>query len=428
MLKYYAVKEKIAILRKYNFWDKKYPELGLIRDNYLDKINAFIGNKLIKVLVGQRRVGKSYLLRQIILRLINSGVKPVNIFYINKEFTDFDFVTNYKDLENLILAYKHELKPKRKIYIFIDEVQNIEGWEHLINSYSQNYSDAYEIFISGSNSQLLSGELATLLSGRYIQFQILPFSYLEFLSINKAANTKTSFLQYLQTGGLPELFHLPNDETKRHYLSSIKDTVLLRDIIQRHNIKDASLLQDIFSFLVNNASNLISISSIVNYFAGKNRKTNYETVANYIEYLKNAFLIHQVDRFSIKGKEIISGTHKYYINDLSFKNYLYSGFEYGYGYMLENIIYLQLINSGYNVYIGYTRYKEIDFVAIKSNRTIYLQVAYMLIDKATIEREYSELETIPDNYEKFVVSVDDIQLPGRNGIQHVLAWQINEIL
>lgn len=420
--------ENIVVLKKYNFWDNKYPESGLVRDNYLNKISDFIGNNLIKVLVGQRRVGKSYILRQIIIKLINGGVKPKNIFYINKEYTDFDFITNYTDLENLITVYKQELKPKGKIYIFIDEVQNISGWEHLVNSYSQNYSDAYELFISGSNSQLLSGELASLLSGRYIQFQILPFSYLEFLSIKKLGNTKTGFLQYLQTGGLPELFHLPNDETKRHYLSSIKDTVLLRDIIQRYNIKDARLLQDIFSFLVNNASSLISISSIVKYFADKNRKTNYETLANYIEYLKNTFLIHQVDRYSIKGKEIISGTNKYYINDLSFKNYLYSGFEYGYGYMLENIIFLQLINSGYNVYVGYLRNKEIDFVAVKNNRTIYFQVAYMLTDKATIEREYSELETIPDNYEKFVVSVDDIQLPNRNGIQHVLAWHISEIL
>jgi hypothetical protein len=232
----------------------------------------------------------------------------------------------------------------------------------------------------------------------------------------------------LQTGGLPELFQLPNDETKRHYLSAIRDTVLLRDIIQRYNIKDARLLQDVFSFLVINASNLISISSIVNYFAGKNRKTNYETIANYIEYLKNTFLVHQVERFNIKGKEVLSGNSKYYINDLSFKNYLYTGFEYGYGYMLENIIYLQLINSGYNVYAGYLRNKEIDFVATKNNRTIYLQVAYMLIDKTTIEREYSKLETISDNYEKFVVSLDDIQLPNRNGIQHILAWQINGIL
>ena len=420
--------DDFAKLKKNNFWDNNYPAVGYIRENYLNKINDFIGNKLIKVLVGQRRVGKSYLLRQIILGLIDGGVKPKNIFYLNKESTDFDYITNCTELENLIINYKQKLKPRGKIYLFIDEVQRITGWEHIINSYSQNYADTYEIFISGSNSQLLSGELASLLSGRYIKFQIFPFNYLEYIAIKQLDNTKNRFLQYLQTGGLPELFHLPNDETKRHYLSAIKDTVLLRDIIQRYNIKDARLLEDIFSFLVNNASNLISISSIVKYFAGKNRKTNYETIANYIEYFKNTFLIHQVERFSIKGKEILSGPNKYYINDLSFKNYLYSGFEYGFGYMLENIVYLQLINSGYNVYIGYMRNKEIDFIATKNNRTIYLQSAYMLVDKATIEREYSGLETIPDNYEKFVVSLDDINLPNRNGIQHVLAWQINEIL
>jgi len=420
--------EKFAKLKKYNFWDANFPDVGLLRQNYLNRINDFIGNNLIKVLVGQRRTGKSYLLRQIILSLISKGVNPKNIFYINKEYTDFDFITNYTELEELILTYQQELTPEGKIYLFIDEVQRIAGWERLVNSYSQNYTRPYEIFISGSNSQLLSTELATLLSGRYIQFQILPFSYREYISIKKAPNTKESFLTYLQSSGLPELFHLPNDETKRHYLSAIKDTVLLHDIIQRYNIKDIRLLEDIFSFLVNNASNLISINSIVKYFAGKSRKTNYETVANYISYLQNTFLIHQVDRFSIKGKDILAGTHKYYINDLAFKNYLYSGFEYGFGYMLENIVYLQLINAGYNVNTGYLRNKEIDFVATKGNKTIYIQVAYLLIDKLTIDREYSELASIPDNYEKFVVSLDDMQLPDKNGIRHILAWKIDEIL
>jgi predicted AAA+ superfamily ATPase len=420
--------DKIAILRRYNFWNAEFPDMGLPRENYLEKINGFIGNRLIKVLVGQRRSGKSYLLRQIIHSLIIKGVNPVNILYINKEYTDFDLISNYTELEELIILYQKELKPKGKIFLFVDEVQRIAGWEHLINSYSQNYTREYEVFISGSNSKLLSAELATLLSGRYIQFQILPFSYLEFISIKKKENTRASFLEYLNSGGLPELFHLPDDETRRHYLSAIKDTVLLHDIIQRYKIKDIRLLEDIFSFLVNNASNLISINNIVKYFAGKNRKTNYETVANYINYLQNTFLIHQVNRFSIKGKEVLAGTHKYYINDLSFKNYLYTGFEYGYGYMLENIIYLQLINAGYNVYTGFMRNKEIDFVAIKSNKTIYIQVAYLLVDKETILREYAELEAIPDNYQKFVVSLDDMQLADKNGIRHVLAWKINEVL
>lgn len=420
--------DKFAILEQYNFWNGTMPELGLRRNNYLNKITDFIGNKLVKVLVGQRRVGKSYILRQIIFSLIGQGISPKNIFYLNKEFADFDFITAYSHLDELIKRYKQTLMPEGKIYIFIDEIQNIEGWEHLINSYSQDFTQNYELFITGSNSQLLSGELATLLSGRYVQFQILPFSYYEYIELKQLDNSKTSYQKYLQTGGLPELFYLPNDETKRHYVTSIKDTILLRDIIQRYRIKDARLLEDIFMFLVNNASNLISINNIINYFKSKNRKTNYETVANYIGYLKNTFLVHQVDRFNIKGKDIVSGNCKYYINDLAFKNYLYPGFEYGLGYKLENLIYLQLLNSGYTIYTGVMRDKEIDFVASKNDRTIYLQVADLLIDKKTIEREFGELERIPDNYEKFVVSIDDLSLQNYKGIKHVLAWQLNDIL
>mgnify|MGYP006294015217 FL=1 len=420
--------DKFAILERYNFWKGTVPELGLRRNEYLNKIADFIGNKLVKVLVGQRRVGKSYILRQIIFSLIGQGVSPKNIFYLNKEFADFDFITAYGHLDDLIKRYKQTLMPEGKIYLFIDEIQNIEGWEHLINSYSQDFTQNCEIFISGSNTQLLSGELATLLSGRYVQFQILPFSYREYIEIEQLDNSKTSYQNYLKSGGLPELFHLPNDETKRHYVTSIKDTILLRDIIQRYRIKDARLLEDIFIFLVNNASNLISINKIVNYFKSKNRKTNYETVANYIGYLKNTFLVHQVDRFNIKGKDIVSGNCKYYINDLAFKNYLYPGFEYGLGSKLENLIYLQLLNSGYTIYTGVMRDKEIDFVASKNNRDIYLQVAYLLIDKKTIEREFGELERIPDNYEKFVISLDDLSLQNYKGIKHVLAWQLNDIL
>jgi len=422
------VLENIETLKKYNFWDSKLPNVGFIRDAYLEKINSFIGNKLVKVLVGQRRVGKSYLLRQIIKKLIDDNVNPENIFYLNKEYSDFDFISNYKELDKLINEYKEKIKPQGKIFIFIDEIQNINAWEHLINSYSQDYTQEYELFISGSNSKLLSGELATFLSGRYIQFEILPFSYQEYIAINRLDNSKGSYIKYLQTSGMPELFHLPNEETKRHYISSIRDTVLLRDIIHRHQVKHPGLLQDIFSFLVNNASNLISISNIVNYFASKNRKTNYETISNYIEYLQDAFLIHKVNRYSIKGKEILSGNSKYYINDLAFKNYLYAGYSYGIGYMLENLVFLDLKRQGFEVYAGHLRNKEIDFVAIKNDRVVYVQVSYLLQNEETIEREYSVLEKIPDNYDKNIVTLDDINFPNRKGIKHIMAWQFEESL
>lgn len=420
--------ENIVKIAKFNFWNRNFPDLGYLREEYLKKIHQFTGNKLVKVLVGQRRTGKSYLLRQIIGQLIQSGVPPQNTFYINKEFVEFDFLTDYKTVANLVNAYKKELNPVGKVYLFIDEIQNIDGWERLIDSYSQDFVDSYEIFITGSNSQMLSGELATLLSGRYVSFHAYPFSFSEFCQYKKTEQTKLSYLDYLQTGGLPELFHLPEHETKRHYISAVKDTVLLRDVIQRYNIKDAKLLDDIFVFLVNNASNLVSVNNIVNYFKSKNRRVNYETAANYIQYIENTFIIHRVERYNIKGKETISGNCKFYLNDLSFKNYLYSGFGYGIGYLLENAVYLQLRQGGYEVFVGAMRKGEIDFVAKKEDRVVYFQVTYLLADELTYQREFGAFNSINDNYEKFVVSLDDVLFPSKDGIKHIQAWKLSEIL
>ena len=378
--------------------------------------------------MGQRRTGKSYILRQIAHRLIEGGVNPRNTFYINKEFTDFDFISDYKDLELLLKLYKEQIKPEGKVWLFIDEIQNISGWEHFVNSYSQNFAERYEIFICGSNSKMLSMELASLLSGRYVNFEIFPFSFTEYTGITKKELKKQSYLDYMESGALPELFVLPNDETKRNYISAIKDTVLLRDIIQRHSIKDSKLLEDIFIYLVNNAANLISITNIVNYFRSNGRKTTYDTVANYIDYIADTFLIHKAERYDIRGKETLSGNCKYYINDLSFKNYLYPGFGYGLGYKVENLVYLELRRAGYDVYVGTMRDKEIDFVAKKADRLIYIQSSYLLVEDQTIHREYSSLEAIPDNYEKFVVSLDDVSLPSKEGIRHIQAWKFHEIL
>ncbi|WP_165041338.1 ATP-binding protein [Dysgonomonas sp. ZJ709] len=420
--------DKFASLEKYNFWNGNVPELGFTRKDYTDKIFDYTGNKLIKVLVGQRRAGKSYILRQIAHRLISEGVNPKNIFYINKEFTDFDFIGNYKDLGTLLNLYKDKLQPSGKVYLFIDEIQNVEGWEHFVNSHSQDYVDSYEIFISGSNSKMLSGELATLLSGRYVNFEILPFSFNEYVGITNTTVSKQSYIDYMESGALPELFVLPNTETKRNYISAIKDTVLLRDIIQRHNIKDPKLLEDIFVYLVNNAANLVSITNIVNFFKSNKRKTTYDTLSNYIGFIEDTFLVHKVERYDIRGKDTISGNCKYYINDLSFKNYLYPGFGYGIGYKLENLVYLELRRAGYEVYVGAMRDKEVDFVAKKGDRVIYLQSTYLMADEQTAKREYAPLEAIQDNYEKFVVSLDDISLPSNEGIKHIQAWNLSKIL
>lgn len=213
---------------------------------------------------------------------------------------------------------------QEEIYIFIDEVQLIEEWEKSVNSYSQDYTEEYELFISGSNSRMLSGELATLLSGRYVQFPVYPFSYQEYTEIRHLEQNRESYMGYMNTGGIPELFVLPEkQEVQRNYLSALKDTILLKDIIQRYSIRDPRLLEDLFAFLVGNASNLVSIGNIVNYFKSQGRKTGYDAVAAYIGYIEDSFLAYRCERFDLRGKEILSGTAKYYINDLAFKNFLY---------------------------------------------------------------------------------------------------------
>ena len=420
--------ERFDSIRRYNLWDDNAIECGFERPLYTNKIANYLGNKVIKVLTGQRRVGKSYILRQMAMRLMRQGVKGNNILFINRELAAFDFITTYKELAELVTLYKSRLQPKGKIYIFIDEVQDIDGWERIVNSYSQDYTEEYEIFITGSNSKMFSGELSTLLSGRYVEFAVYPLSYSEYVGIRALADGRQSYLQYMQDGGYPELVNFPNNEVKHNYVSALKDTVLLKDIVRRYTIKDVRLLEDLFSYLVNNASNILSISNITNFMKSKGRKTSYETVAAYISYIEEVYLAHRALRYNIKGKETIAGTYKYYMNDLSFKNYLYGGLGYGVGYMLENLVYLELVRCGYNVYVGTIKNKEVDFVAMKNDRTIYLQVAYLLIDEQTIEREYSSLEVIADNYEKIVVSLDDFQLPIRLGIKHVQAWNLEHII
>ncbi len=428
MYKISAMSENFKKLEAYNFWYGNQPDLGYKRVDYLNKIKDYCQNKLIKVIVGQRRIGKSYLLRQIAFDLIENGIPATNILYINKEYIDFDFIKNYQELDELIKEYKSTLKPEGKVYIFIDEIQNIAQWERLINSYAQHFMDSYEFFISGSNSKMLSGELASVLSGRYISFEIFTFSFREYLGILGLDNTKQNYLNYMQHGGLPELFNLPNEETKRHYVQSVKDTVLLRDIIQRYAIKDPKLLEDLFIYVINNASTLLSISNIVQYLKAQNRKTSYDTIALYLGYIEETFMIHKAQRYEIKGKELLNGNVKYYINDLAYRNFLYSGFAYGYGFQLENLVYLTLKRHGYDLYVGIVPNKEVDFVAKRGNNTLYVQCSYVMTEPTTIEREYASLEAIKDHYPKIVVSMDDIALPNKGGIEHILAWNLDAYL
>ncbi len=428
MWKTSSMDENIESVKRYNLWFDNTIDCGFPRPLYTANINQYLGNKVVKVLTGQRRVGKSYILRQTAMHLMRQGVSGNNIVFINRELTAFDFIENYKDLDNFIRLYRQELKPEGRIYIFIDEVQDIEGWERVVNSLSQDFTEDYELFITGSNSKMFSGELSTLLSGRYVEFHIFPLSYEEYASVHQLPIGKQSYMQYMAAGGYPELVHFTSSDVKRNYISGLKDTVLLKDIIRRYTIRDIRLLEDLFAYLVNNSSNLLSITNITNFIKSKGRKTSYDTVSAYLGYIEEVYLAHRALRYNIKGKETLSGSYKYYMNDLSFKNYLYAGFGYGTGYLLENLVYLELLRHGYDVYVGSIKEKEVDFVAIKNDRTIYVQATYLLIDEHTIEREYAPLELIADNYEKVVVSLDDLQMPSRNGIKHIRAWELSQML
>lgn len=416
----------LSKLEKYNPWDSKQMPLGFARTLYLNRFKKYCGNKLVKVFVGQRRVGKSYLMRQLMQFLMNEhGVNPKNIFYLNKEYYVFDSVRDVADLEALFMQYKDTLKPTGKVYVFIDEIQNIQGWEKFVNSYSQDYTSEYELFITGSNSNMLSGELASLLSGRYVEFEVYPFDFTEYCEYTNRMPDKAQFMQYLSLGGLPETYHFNDDEIIRNYVESLKNTIVLRDIISRNSIKDAQLLEELFKYLSSNIGNLTSLSNIIKYFKSRSKQTNYETLSSYISYLHQSFIVHEVERYNIRGKQLLGGDRKYYLNDLAFKTYLMGFYPTDTGAYLENYVYLRLKSLGYKVSVGVLNSSEIDFVAEKDGSTQYFQVAYLLNSESTIAREFGNLRLIPDHFPKTVVSLDDVRFNDPSGILHIKPWEIS---
>ncbi len=416
-------------IKKYNYWDGQSFSTGYKRTEYLNRITRYLGSDLIKVLTGQRRTGKSYIMRQIIEKLIHEqGISPSYIFYLNKEYTAFDEIRTAADLEKLFTHYLRELSPRGKVYIFIDEIQEIESWENFVNSYAQDYTSEYELIITGSNSNLLAGELSGRLSGRYIEFSIFPFSFSEYAGIKNAETDRNLFNKYLRTGGLPELMHLNDEEIERHYLESLKSTIILRDIATRYSIKDLSLLEEIFAFMIQNIGSLTSVTSVIKYFKSRQKKTNYETIANYIGYLCSTFTFHQAERYNIRGKQLLGGERKYYLNDLSFKNYLYGFYPEDAGYNLENFIFMELKRAGYKINVGVMDKNEIDFIATSEKQTIYIQSAYLLNSEDTVKREFGNLLRIKDNHKKIIVSMDEFKFDNREGIIHLWPWELGNIL
>lgn len=416
--------EYIDALRKYNYWNGEPIKIGYKRQVYLREIEKILGTPLVKVLVGQRRTGKSYLLRQVIQLLLEQGLTAKNICYLNKEMFEFNTVVEDQDLFNLVEEYRKDIKPKGRIYLMLDEVQSIKGWEKVVNSYSQNPKMDVEVFITGSNSTLLSGELATWLSGRYVSFTVFPFSFKEYAGSMDLKPDRETMIRYLRTGGMPELMHISDDEMKQHYIQSLRDTILLRDIVQRYHIKDAWLLENLYNYLVSQTGRMFSVNNIVNYFNSQKVKTNHETVANYLQYLKQSFLVHEVPRYHIKAKEILSGVRKYYLNDVSFRNYAQFRIETGLSQNIENMIFLHYLMADYTVYVGALMNREVDFIVEKGNERQYIQATYLLANQDVIQREFGNLEAINDHYPKKVVSLDDASIGIRNGIEHICAWDL----
>jgi Predicted ATPase (AAA+ superfamily) len=387
----------------------------LDRENYLQRLSVWIDKPVIKVIVGQRRVGKSMFMFQIMehIRRINP---EVNCIYINTENEEYQHIRNYENLQEEINA---NLKKETKNYLFIDEIQDISEFERALRNYlSKNQCD---IYITGSNSQLLSGELATYLSGRYVEFKIHPLSISEFCLFHNLPENNDTLLKYFRYGGMPFLRHLPlEDLTVNEYLQSIYNTILLRDIAERNDIRNLHLLKNLSRFIADSEGTIFSSLSISNYFKSINLQVSPKTILDYVGYLLNSFIINQVERYNLIGKKVLASGGKLYFEDFGLRNSIVGGFKLtDIQKILENAVYMHLVRNGYKVFVGQMRDKEIDFIAERGSEKCYIQVAYKLQLNKTIDREFNNLLNIKDNFPKMVITMDELAGTNYQGIQHI---------
>lgn len=384
------------------------------REDYIDKIRPFINKHIIKVLIGARRSGKSTILKQIIDSLIKEGIPKENIVWINFELSDYFEIDNIKKLEEFISNKTEGIEGK--IYLFFDEIQVIPQWEKLINSYFAKGN--YDIYITGSNSKLLSGEFATYLSGRYVELNIYPFSFREYLDYyNVTDDFKSHFYRYLEDGGMPSTYDYQGDN-KKLILMDLYNSIVLKDIIERNNVKNVDLLDRIMRFVMYNISQTFSANKIHKRLKQDMISLSVNTIYNYLKFFENACLIYQVKREDLKGKKILKYDEKYYLCDLGFRQAIIGNNQRDITRVIENIVYLELLRRGYEITIGKVEDLEVDFVCKKQNKPLYIQVSYLLANEETIEREFGPLKNIPDNYPKYVITMDDIDM-SHEGIEHL---------
>lgn len=388
------------------------------RENYMQRLKAYKDNPLIKVITGIRRCGKSTLLLLFKEYLLQTGVPLDCIININFELMAYDDIRDYKSLYHLI---RDKMPEKGKCYILLDEVQQVEHWEKTVNSLSVEAD--VDIYITGSNAYLLSAEMSTLLSGRYVEIKMLPLSFKEFLMFEhlpEGWSIEDKFNQYLKFGSLPAVTSLPQDNTTvNEFLLGVYNTVILKDIVMRNKIKNVPLLEQVVKYCINNTGNIISANKISGFMSSQKKGENIRasTISSYLDMLEKAYIVYQVNRFDIKGKEMLKSLSKYYVIDTGIRNMLMGYADSDMGHILETVVYFELLHRGYQVFTGKWYDAEVDFIAIRQEEKKYYQVTYSMMDSKVKERELAPLDSIQDNYEKTILSMDKNFITDREGIK-----------
>lgn len=398
------------------------------RNDYLNLLIRFKDKELIKVITGIRRCGKSTLLELYRNYLLSNGVLEEQIISINLEDLKYNFINDYMSLYNYI---NDKLKPNKKNYVFIDEVQRIDEFQKTVDSLYINKN--VDLYITGSNANLLSSELATLLSGRYIEVKMLPLSFKEYKDAYKDLTNDELYQKYISYGSLPYTVSLDSEDDVSLYLSSIYNDIIIKDVMTRKKIQDESMLKSVANFLMDNVGSLVSINNIANTMTSDGRDINVRTVERYIEGFTECFFLYKASRYDIKGKQYLKTGEKYYVADLGLRYFILGRKVGDYGHILENVVYLELLRRGYDVYIGKVDEFEVDFVAINNNGKVYVQVAETLRgslpdDNKILDRELRSLKKINDNYEKIILTLDKMPLANEEGIkiQNVFDWLLNK--
>lgn len=384
----------------------------ITRPDYISRIKPFIGLEPIKVLTGLRRSGKSVMLELVKNEIISLGVPDSNIISFN--FENMNTTRSIEVLHRDIINRVADISGK--VFIFFDEIQELENWEKCINSLRVELD--CDIYITGSNAKLLSSELSTYLSGRYIEFIIYPFSFREFISTQRSEDTNLLFQKYIQVGGMPFLSNISdNREACNLYLTDIYNSVVLKDVVKRNNIRDIDQLERIINYVLANIGHSFSATSLAKYFKSERRVISHDTILNYIKRCAEAYLFYKISREDLQGKKILTINEKYYVADHGLRSSVL-GSNNSIDQVLENIVCLELLRRGYRVTVGRNGDKEIDFIGFKNGEKIYIQVSYLLADNSTLEREFGAYKNIADNYPKYVISLDNFNF-SRNGIKHM---------